>query len=218
MNFPQAYWNEYKIHKVGDDSSIIEITKIVDTSDLSYQEFITERFVKAKTLYEQGEIEEAVILLKQLTNVQGIQSDELKLMTNIFQTKINKLIEDQESDESLITYDKTAQHYYDYIEILRATNQNDKINENQKILFNLLSDKASYLVNLNEENEAYKIYLEMLSVDKFNPYVHEKMGEYQEKRGRIAKALQSYEFALRLDPENDHLIEKIEELKKIADE
>ena len=55
--------------------------------------------------------------------------------------------------------------------------------------------------------------LDILSINKFDFDVWQKIGSYHEQYGQLRQALHDYEFAYRLEPENDYLLEKIKELK-----
>ena len=84
----------------------------------------------------------------------------------------------------------------------------------------LLNDKslskAKILEEINEKRDAYKIYLQILDIDKFNLDAIKNIAEFLEEDGSTGQAINYYEKALQLDQENEEIINKIAELKNIA--
>jgi len=174
--------------------------------DDSYQQITTTLFNKAKKLEEVGELQKSLTLLDQLSyvSVEKIDTNELKIR---ILTKLEKY------EDAFETYDETIEIYPNEINKLHRAGQHGEANEMQKSMINLIKAKATLLINLEDYHKANRVYLELLGITKFDPDVYKKIAAYHEKYGQLRQALQNYEWALNLQPENDFLIEKIKELK-----
>jgi tetratricopeptide (TPR) repeat protein len=124
---------------------------------------------------------------------------------------IQRLKELKDSNTILIIYDRLIREDYHDIEVFERENQNELIFAKEKVIFINMMEKADLLRELGEYNEAFTIYLEMLSINKFNPILYEKIADYLVERGQISQAIHNYELASKFDPDNEYLLEKIEE-------
>jgi tetratricopeptide (TPR) repeat protein len=106
--------------------------------------------------------------------------------------------------------------YNQYIEILEHTNQQDEANSKKIKLFNIMMNQADVLTELEKYSQVKRLYAEMLDIDKFNPVLYQKIAEYYEKKGSVQQTINNYQVALKFDPTNNYLIEKIEELCREA--
>lgn len=184
-------------------------------NNLSDQQLITERFDKAKMLYEQGKFEQSLILLEQLIHVQEIHDDVYILMVKTWPREIYDNNNYVSFIPVLIEYDKAIKIQYDYLELLTNTDQDDRMNV-EKLLFTHLNDKATHLTKLNESDKAYYVYLEILKINDTDPEIFKKIAEHKETfEPQIA--IYYYEEALKLDIDNKYYIKKIEELRKIIE-
>jgi len=121
-----------------------------------------------------------------------------------------------EIDELISKYEYFIKTYYDYFHLLHETNQENIINEKKKILLSLLDEKISILTGHGEMNKVYHAYLAKNQLDNSDPNTWIKMAEFNEDK-QINIAIIYYENALKFDPDNDYVIEKIEILKKKID-
>jgi len=141
-----------------------------------------------------------------------------KAMIEVMDGRTNFLITiSKEFGDSLKSYDSLINNLEHYIRTLRSTNHHNEANMMEKAMIEVMHGKANLLITLEDFHAAYRVYLELLSIDKFDPDIYKKIAAYHEKYGQLTHALHNYELALQLEPENDFLIEKIKELKdKIA--
>ena len=179
--------------------------------DFSYNEIKNNLLLKIKTSEEQGDLLRVLRIIEQIEYV-----DALSLDTH--ESKIRVLTKLEKYEDVLVTYDSAIEIYKNKIKKLNNEGFFEQANNMEKSLINLMKAKGVLLINLEDFHKANRVYLEILGIDKFDLDVHKKIAAYHEKYGKLRQALQNYEWALNLQPENDFLIEKIKELKdKIAD-
>jgi len=177
----------------------------------SYNEIKNNLLLKIKTSDEQGDLLRALRIKEQIEYVDALSLDAHELKIRVL-TKLEKY------EDVLVTYDSAIEIYKNKIKKLNNEGFFEQANNMEKSLINLMKAKGVLLINLEDFHKANWVYLEILGIYKFDPDVYKKIAVYNEKYGQLGQALQSYEWALNLQPENDFLIEKIKELKdKIAD-
>lgn len=109
-------------------------------------------------------------------------------------------------------YDLDIKLYRDEIKRLVELKQYDAAKDIEKKMIERMN--AQILANVGQDdNYVLSIYLEMVNIDKFNPTIYMKIAEHYEKEGSLSLAIHNYELSSQFDPENNYLIEKIEELK-----
>jgi len=216
-----------KLERISDAKMVYNELRDFDSDDN-----ITEKICEAFTiyhLYEDSIYKCSKILKKDSNNLIALQNllisyDGVGEKENVYEIlkRYAKLegyvITELEIDYALFTYDLTIKKYQNEIKWLRDTNQVYEANDKEKSLINIMFGKAALLTSLDEVHQAHRVYLKMLGIDKFNPTVYKKIAEYYEKNGPLLQAIHNYELASMFEPENDYLIEKIEELKKKVDE
>ena len=147
-------------------------------------------------------------------NIVSITHNVFKLKMEILTKKISELDELKKYEEKLNMYDKMIKAHYQYIEVLRNTNHHEKANNNNKELLNIMMNKLDILTELDQNKQIKKLHVEMLDINKLNPILYQKIAEYYEKKGSTQRAISNYQIALKFDPTNTYLIEKIKELCK----
>jgi tetratricopeptide (TPR) repeat protein len=176
--------------------------------------FTVEYLMKNDRVEEAKEL--TVIQNKINENFMLIVYDVFELEKQKFTKNMNELVEVEKYEEKLNAYDKMIKMYYQYIEALRNTNDHEEANNKNKELLNIMFNKTDILTELEKDNKIIiKHYTEMVSINKFNPMIYEKIAEYYEKKGSAQLAINNYQTALKLDPTNNYLIEKIEELSRV---
>lgn len=182
--------------------------------DDEYQKIIDKMFDNAKKLEEQHDYQKALIQYNFLSH---LTEADLQLSIDSSYGKIRILAKLERYDDAFKVYDATIQIYNNEIRKLMIANQYNEVNDMQKSMINVMKGKANLLTNLEDYHKAQSIYNAILGYDKFDSDVWKKTASYHEKYDRLQQALHAYEFAHQLEPENDYLLEKIEELKdKIA--
>ena len=84
----------------------------------------------------------------------------------------------------------------------------DNVTKNKYLLI-----KAHAFEMIEQYDEARDIYYELLKNDRFNPILYIKLGEYYEAKNNIRLAIHNYETSLKIDYNNEYVLEKIEKLK-----
>lgn len=182
--------------------------------DDEYQKIIDKMFDNAKKLEELHDYQKALIQYNFLSH---LTEADLQFSIDSSYAKIRILTKLERYDDAFNVYDATIQIYNNEIRKLIIANQYNEVNDMQKSMINVMKGKVTLLINLEDFHKAYRVYLEILDIDKFDPDVYKKIAAYHEKYGKLKQALHNYERALHLQPENDYLLEKIKELKdKIA--
>ncbi len=173
-----------------------------------------------ENLVELDKLEEAreIIKIKNKINenIMSITRDMFELEQENFTKKMNELIGLKKYEVRLNAYDKMIEMYYQYIETLRNTNQHNEANSKKEGLLNIMMNKTDILTELEQDKQIKKLHTEMLNIDKFSPILYQKIAEYYEKKGSVQQTINNYQVALKFDPTNNYLIEKIEELCREA--
>ncbi len=173
-----------------------------------------------ENLVELDKLEEAREIIKIQNkineNIMSITRDMFELEQENFTKKMNELIGLKKYEVRLNAYDKMIEMYYQYIETLRNTNQHNEANSKKEGLLNIMMNKTDILTELEQDKQIKKLHTEMLNIDKFSPILYQKIAEYYEKKGSVQQTINNYQVALKFDPTNNYLIEKIEELCREA--
>ncbi len=144
--------------------------------------------------------------MEQLTYVDTLSLD-------AHESKIRILVKLEKYEEALQEYDLTIKIYYNEIDKHKSRDQFNEVLDKEESIINLMKGQATLLTNLENYHKANRVYQEILNIDKFDPTVYNKIAEYHEKYGQLLHAIHNYELASQIEPENDYLVEKIEELK-----
>lgn len=179
--------------------------------DKSYEKPLYKILDNAKKYYQNGEYSRADKLVDRIYFISGLSSD-LQLDTGIQKILIINKIGTYE--EILATYDSLIEISYARIEEHAQNNQYSEVNKLEDSLIITLKAKAAFLENQDDFHKAFYVYNEILNINQFDVQTHKKIAVYHEKYGKLAAALHHYEFALNLEPNNDYLSMKINELKE----
>jgi len=179
--------------------------------DKSYEKPLYKILDNAKKYYQNGEYSRANKLVDRIYFISGLSFD------LIFDTYIQKIIIINRIgtyEEILATYDSLIEISYVRIEEYAQNNQYNKVNKLEDSLIITLNGKAAFLENQDDFHKSFYVYNEILNINQFDSQTHKKIAAYHEKYGKLSAALHHYEFALNLEPNNDYLSMKINELKE----
>lgn len=181
-----------------------------ESGDEKFKKYAEETFKIAGELKSQGDYQRALSLFYPLREIDT-------LSTTIIESRIQIFIIQEQYEMALKEFDYAIEISKNKIEEFEYKRQYKEALEEQKYLIEVMMSKATLLKNLEDYHKAYRVYLEILSIDKFVPSVWKEIARYNENYENLKAALNAYEFALNLEPENNQTLKKIEELRnKIA--
>jgi len=179
--------------------------------DKSYEKPLYKILDNAEKYYQTGEYSRANKLVDRISFISGLSSD---LVFDTYTQKILIINKIGTYEEILATYDSLIEISYARIEEYAQNNQYSEVNKLEDSLIITLKAKAAFLENQDDFHKAFYVYNEILNINQFDVQTHKKIAVYHEKYGKLAAALHHYEFALNLEPNNDYLSMKINELKE----